>query len=180
MLVFTVMVIVTAVKAQAVFPGSFSGRSYRSTLAYNKHMYDTAAKKKWFISRYTGITAGYSFFKAGSAAIIAAPIGLQLNRRLNNNLYAFAGISAAPAYINFTHDLINTDLNKVNTTNNFYRPGNLAVYSSAALGLMYINNERTFSVSGSLSIERSSYPVYYNNRVNTTRSNNGMLLTGTP
>lgn len=91
--------------------------------------------------------------------MISAPVGLQLNRRLNDNLYAFAGISAAPAYVNFSRSFINTDLKKINS-------GAFSMYSRLEAGLMYINDQRTFSVSGSISVERSNYPFYpYYNRV---------------
>jgi hypothetical protein len=53
------------------------------------------------VSKYTGISTSFSFFKGGNATIVSAPLGLQLNRRLNNNLFAFAGVSAAPSYVNF-------------------------------------------------------------------------------
>ncbi len=114
--------------------------------------------KKWSLHKYAGISASYSFFNGGNASVISAPIGLQLNRQLNNNLYAFAGISAAPSYINFNRAFMNTDLNKINS-------GNLALYSRFEAGLMYVNDQRTFSISGSISVDRSSFPVYpYYNR----------------
>ena len=34
-------------------------------------------------------------------------------------------------------------------------------------GLMYVNDERTFSISGSIAVERNSYPFYPSNRPNT-------------
>ena len=97
---------------------------------------------------------------------------LQLNRRLSNNLYAFAGITAAPTYFNFNRAFLTTDLNKINTRNTFYQPGNFSMYSAATMGLMYINDARTFSVSGSISVERSNYPLFYNNQLNTNKQNN--------
>ncbi|MEO6288870.1 MAG: hypothetical protein ABIO76_03050, partial [Ginsengibacter sp.] len=83
-----------------------------------------------------------------------------------------AGITVAPMYLNFNRAFLTTDLNKVNTFNSFHQPGNFSMYSAATLGLMYINNEKTFSVSGSISIERNNYPLYYNNRSNTTKPDN--------
>jgi len=108
----------------------------------------------------------------GSASFVAAPISFQLNRRLSNNLYAFAGITAAPAYFNFNRAFLTTDLNKLNARNMFYQPGNLSMYSAATMGLMYINDARTFSVSGSISVERSNYPLFYNNQLNTNKQTN--------
>ena len=171
-LLFTLVIILVAgaLNAQTFSPGVMGG-VYTNSLYYNHHLYDTAAPKKWFVSRYIGIDAGYSFSKAGNASFVSAPLGLQLNRRLNNNLYAFAGVSVAPTYVNFSGTFMNADLSKVNTNNTVFRNSNTAVYPSAALGLMYINDARTFSISGHISIERDNYPMYYYNPGNTTKPN---------
>ena len=34
---------------------------------------------------------------------------------------------------------------------------NFGIYPAAQMGLMYINDERTFSISGSIGVSRSSY-----------------------
>ncbi|MGH2563931.1 MAG: hypothetical protein ACRDE5_05430, partial [Ginsengibacter sp.] len=47
-------------------------------------------------------------------------------------------------------------INKAYEYNPYKRFG---TYSSASLGLMYINDSRTFSISGSIGIERSSNPL---------------------
>lgn len=170
LLALIIIVLFNAVKAQSIFPG-FQNNIYTSSLYYNHHLYGSTAQKNWFVSRYIGITAGYNFFKGGNAGIISAPLSLQLNRRLNNNLYAFAGVSAAPTYINFSSAFLNSDFNKANS-NNYFKTRSIGVYSSAALGLMYINDARTFSVSGSISIEKNNYPQYNYFPVNTTKPNN--------
>ncbi len=164
------LVIFTSLKAQTVFP-NFNGNIYSNSLLNDHHLYDST-QKKWFVSRYIGLSAGYSFFKGGSAAIVSAPLSLQLNRRLNNNLYAFAGVSVAPTYINLNRAFLNTDINKAGNGINFYQPHNIAAYSSASLGLMYVNDARTFSISGSISVERDNYPVYYYNPSNTIKPGN--------
>ena len=166
------MVLFIAVKAQTVLPGSFQN-SVHENIFDHKNLYDSSARKKWVLTKYTGITTSYIFLKGGNAAVIAAPIGLQLNRRLNNNLYAFGGVSIAPAYVNFNHALLYNDFNKTGVGNNFYK-SNIGMYSRAELGLMYINNERTFSISGSIGIERNNFPMYFNNQINTKRSNTVM------
>lgn len=111
----------------------------------------------------------FFFFKGGNATIFSAPLGLQLNRRLNNNLFAFAGVSAAPSYVNFNSSFMNADFNKMNANSSF-KSSALGIYSRAELGLQYINDARTFSISGSIGVERSSFsmPMYIpsNNRVN--------------
>jgi len=163
-----ITVLGTAVKAQAILPGSFMDYSYRGTFARNIPVQDSLSKKKWSFSKYTGLSASYSFFKGGSASVIAAPIGLQVNRRLTNNLYAFAGVSVAPAYIHFNSAFLPTDVTKNPANNSFLRGNNFGMYSRAEIGLMYVNPERTFSISGSIGVERSSTPVFYS-PVNTTR-----------
>ena len=166
---FTLLILFSAIvlKAQTVSTGF--DNAHRHNLSHNQLAYDST-QKKWFVSSYVSITAGYSFFRGGNSSIIAAPIGLQLNRRLTNNLYAFAGVSVAPAYVNFNRAFVNADMIKV-SNNKFSSYQNTGVYSSASLGLMYINDARTFSISGSISVERSNYPMYYYNPVNTTLPN---------
>lgn len=170
MFVLAMMVVLTSLKAQAIFPG-WQGNVYSSSLYRDHHLYDSANKQRWFISRSFGISAGYSFFKGGNAAIVSAPLSLQLNRKLTNNLYAFAGVSAAPAYISFNNAFLNTDLNKLNRSNRFIRQG-AGVYTNASLGLMYVNDARTFSISGSIGIERNSYPFYNYQPPNAGKPNN--------
>lgn len=157
-----------ALKAQEILPGG--SQVLANSFDHYNNLRDSAVHKKWFISSYSGISTGYSFFNHNYAGVIAAPLGLQLNRRLSNNLYAFAGVTVAPAYVNFNHAFLNPDFNKTNTGNFFYQPGNFSMYSAATLGLMYINPEKTFSISGSISVERSSYPLYYNNNYNAKKT----------
>ncbi|MCO5239806.1 MAG: hypothetical protein M9904_07095 [Chitinophagaceae bacterium] len=116
--------------------------------------------KKWFVSRYSGLSSGFVFFNGGSANYISAPIGLQLNRRLNNNWYAFAGVSAAPAYIHFNGSFPSSAATKQGINNGLFK-SNYGVYSGATLGLMYMNEEKTFSISGSIGVQRSSSPLFF-------------------
>ncbi len=161
---FFAIIFVTALQAQTTLPGSFQNNIENNTFNRNINLHDSIAQKKWFISSYSGISAGYTFFRGGSAGYFAAPLGLQLNRRISNNVYAFAGVTVAPAYVNFNSAFLSTNINKGNPFNSLYQPGNLSIYSSARVGLMYINDARTFSVSGSIGVERSSYPLFYNNQ----------------
>lgn len=164
----------TALKAQTYLPGGFIDYNYRGSLMNNQHLNDSTLQKKWFVSKYSGMSTSFSFFKGGNATVVSAPIGLQLNRRLNNNLYAFAGVSIAPAYINFNQSFISNDFNKSNAMNGF-NSKSLGLYSRAELGLQYINDDRTLSISGSIGIERNSYPIY--NQTNNTRQNRVMPAT---
>lgn len=162
-ILIAIMISATALRAQTILPGSFLDYTNRAAFASNIHSQDSLSNKKWSLTKYSGISTTFSFFKGGNATIVSAPIGLQLNRKLNDNLYAFANVSVAPAYINFNSSFINTGFNKANQSNGFYRPNSFGVYSSASLGLMYVNDAKTFSISGSIGIEKSSYPMlpYY-------------------
>lgn len=152
------LIIAATADAQTFLPGSFTDNYYRRGLLNNIHKNDSAFQKKWFVSKYGGISTGISFFKGGNATFVSAPVGLQLNRRLTNNLFAFAGVSAAPSYVNFNSSFMNADFNKMNVNNSF-RTSALGIYSRAELGLQYINDERTFSISGSIGVERSNFPT---------------------
>jgi hypothetical protein len=127
---------------------SFSDSSY-----YSQHV----QKKKWFLTSYSNVGIGFNFFNGGTATVVSAPVGLQLNRQLNNNLYAFTGVSLVPAYLNFNRSFLSPGI-KTNTANGF-RSDYLGLYSSVNMGLMYINDARTFSVSGSIGVQRSNYPI---------------------
>ncbi|MEO6329478.1 MAG: hypothetical protein ABIO55_11110 [Ginsengibacter sp.] len=171
LLALIITFVFTSLNAQTIFPGFQSG-IFSGTPYQDHDLHDSSAQKKWFVSRAVGVTAGYSFFKGGNARILSVPLSVQLNRRLNNNLYAFANVSVAPSYISFSNAFSNAYPLKANNNNNFFKTGNMGGYSSAALGLMYINDNRTFSISGSIGIEKNNYPVYYYNPANTTRPNN--------
>ncbi len=151
-------------KAQLA-PGGMGYTQRNAFPNYNSFIDSNNVNKKWSLHKYGGISASYVFSNSGSASVFSAPVGLQLNRRLNNNLYAFAGISAAPAYINFNRSFINSDVNKYTPVSSRYNTNGFSMYSRFEAGLMYINEEKTFSISGSIGIERSSYPNYpsYNN-----------------
>jgi hypothetical protein len=170
-LVLVILIVSVATKAQLPVLG-LNDYAQRQALARNGHIYDSAFNKKWFVTTYAGVSTGFSFFQGGNATVVSAPLNLQLNRRLNNNLYAFAGVSAAPAYVNFSRTFVTTDINKGFSNKNSFNSNGFGMYSRAEVGLMYVNDEKTFSISGSIGIERNNYPIYpYNqyNQINTTK-----------
>lgn len=151
----------TQVKSQSIFPISapfYPGINFLN----NSQTHDSLSKSKWFLTSYSGLSTSVSFFNGGNATIMALSMGVQLNRRLNNNLYAFANASVVPAFISLTPSLKNTGINKNYMANPFMSNG-FNAYPSVSLGLMYVNDARTFSISGSISAERGSYPLipYY-------------------
>ena len=160
---------VSGLKAQTFLSPSPIGNRYTGMFTNNFQTNDSISNKKWSLIRYSAVASQFAFFKGGNATIFSAPIGIQLNRRLNNNLYAFAGVSLSPAYINFNRTFMADDVNK-SIQNRAFNSGSLGMYSRAALGLQYINDERTFSISGSISVDRGSYPMIQNNHANTANS----------
>jgi hypothetical protein len=96
------------------------------------------------------------------------PVSLQLSRPLNKNLYAFAGVSAAPVFFSFNHlymqqPVLNPSYHNLPMGNAF------GLNSRVEAGLMYINDAKTFSISGSIGVDRTSYPVYPTNRTTTKK-----------
>ncbi|HZF65052.1 MAG TPA: hypothetical protein VEZ55_11220 [Chitinophagaceae bacterium] len=162
-LLLTLMIFTTTLQAQIFRAGEFLPNHYRTAFSYNRHPADSFSQKKWFITRYSALSTSYGVYNGGQAIIVAAPVGLQINRQLNNNLYAFANATIAPAHITFNRSFIANASNKAIPGTGFSRSSRLDIYSSAALGLQYVNDEKTFSISGSIGVERSSYPLlpYY-------------------
>jgi len=118
--------------------------------------------RKWFFSANQGVSSGISFFNRGNFIMVGAPVGFQLNRRLNSNLYGFANISLVPVYASFNQPFTGVTGNKRYGYNMQGINGSFA-YPVVSMGLMYSNEQRTFSISGSISAERQYYPVlpYY-------------------
>lgn len=159
-IVIAIVIFSLSLQAQTALPSSVLGYHSPYSLAYKGQYVNNISNKKWFLSPYSAINAGYIFFKGGSANYISAPVGLQLSRRLNNNLYAFAGLSVNPTYFNFNQPLPLSGMQKGYYTNGMFGKNNFAVYPRAELGFMYINDEKTFSVSGSISIQQGGYFGY--------------------
>lgn len=146
-----------AVKAQSVLPAA--ANKQLQTVAPAVAQEDAVKAKNWFITRYAGINTGFSFFKGGNAFVTSMPVGVQLNRRITNNVYAFAGVQVAPSYINFNQSFLNTGLGKYGGMAAFNQ-NQLLLPARAELGLMYMNDQKTFSISGSFSIQKSNYPLF--------------------
>ena len=111
--------------------GTFRAKAQNSLLADSSRINYNNAGKKWFVSKYAGVTTSVGYFNGGNATIFAAPVGLQLNRKLTNNWYAFAGISATPAYIGFNHSFLSAN-NKFMQTG-IFQSNNFNLYQSCSL-----------------------------------------------
>ena len=125
--------------------------------------------QKWYFSKYAAISTGAVFYNGGGGTFLSAPVGLQLNHPLNNNLIAFAGISAAPTFFNYNSLYTDPVFNKSYPGGYMTNPYGFGLNSRVDIGLMYINDARTFSISGSIGVERGTYPVYPSNRVITKK-----------
>jgi hypothetical protein len=115
--------------------------------------------KKWILSSSAAFSTGINSFRGGSSLYYTIPVGLQLNRKITNNLYAFAGIAVAPAYMAFNNQFLSTDPTKYISGYPFSQ-GNFGLYGRAMVGLMYVNDARTFSISGSFGVQRGAFPYY--------------------
>jgi len=149
-------------KAQSYLPVStMNFAQWQPLSAYNPYSDNNNLNQKWYLTKYVGISAGFGFFNGAGGSFISAPVGLQLNHPLNNNLIAFTGVSVAPAFFNFSSSFTSPSY-----------PGNMpnaygfGLNSRVDLGLMYINDAKTFSISGSIGVDRYSYPVFPSNRTN--------------
>ncbi len=115
-------------------------------------------QKKWSVSMYSSITAGRVFNSPG-AAFLSPAIGVQLTRRLNNNLFAFTGISSGPAFFNPAHSFNNMYPNNYMTMPGF-NANQWGINTGLQAGLMYVNDARTFSISGSIGVSNANYPFH--------------------
>ncbi|GAA3951255.1 hypothetical protein GCM10022209_55630 [Chitinophaga oryziterrae] len=146
-----------AVKAQTTSSfGAMNGT--QSAFKHPQQLNDTSnIHKKWFVTKYAGVSSGFVAFKGGSSSFLSVPLALQVNRQLTNNLYAFGSVSIAPYIFRYNSVPYQPAISK---NNSLMQTNNFTTYSDAKIGLMYINNEKTFSISGSIGVSRGSYNSY--------------------
>jgi len=156
LLVILVSMAVLSTKAQSHLPVSNLGYGYTplssfvpAPLSDSSHL-----NRKWQVRPYASVSAGYIFLNGG-ISYLSAPVGLMVFRPLTSNISAFAGVSAVPTVFSFSG--LNT--NSSYPGNSFSRSYNLGLNARVEGGLMYTNDAKTFSISGSVGIERGSYPV---------------------
>ena len=147
-------------QSQTVISSGYGISPQSTLLLNNKHLKDSTSQPKWFFNSYRAISTSVSFFKGGNATIFSAPMGVQLVRRLNNNWYGYADVRVAPSFINVKPSYTN-GFNK-NYMQSPFPQNNFDIYPAASVGMMYVNDARSFSISGSISAEKNVYlPLPY-------------------
>ncbi|MBC9914515.1 hypothetical protein [Chitinophaga varians] len=157
--IFLVGVFMSAMAAKAQTAPAFGdGHRMEPAFGYPQRVSDTGhVHKKWFTTKYAGISTGFIAFNGGSSSFMSVPLGLQLNRQLTNNLFAFGGVSVTPYVFRYNNVPYQPAINK---NSGFMQTSNVAAYSDAKVGIMYISNDRTFSISGSIGVGRGTYQGY--------------------
>jgi hypothetical protein len=123
--------------------------------------------RQWQIRPYASLSMGYVFLHGGMS-FLSVPAGLALVHPFNKNVSAFAGVSAAPVIFSVNRLYTDPALNP-SPGNIFSRPYGFGLNARVEAGLMYTNDAKTFSISGSVGVERGGYPVYPNNRTTTKK-----------
>lgn len=148
-------------KAQTVLPVPSLGYGFTQWRPFTPTLTDPGSNAKWQLKPFASFQAGYIFLNGG-ISYISTPIGLALYRPLNQNFTAFGAVTAAPTF--FSASSFYNDP-KGFPGSRFSKTG-LGVNGRVEAGLMYTNEAKTFSISGSIGVERSSYPVYQTTRKN--------------
>ena len=117
-------------------------------------------KSKWLLRPFASLSAGYIFYNGGGTSYVAAPLGVALYHPLNPNWTAFGAVTASPVLFNVNR----MSALPINDPGQFGYPYSgtygLGLTTGVQGGLIYTNDAKTFSISGSVRVERSSYPVY--------------------
>ena len=121
---------------------------------------NSPTKNKWQLRPFASLSAGYVFFNGGGMSYVSAPVGVALFRPLNPNWTAFGAATVSPVFFN-ANRMSTAPINDPNYHGYPYSGEyGLGLTTGVQGGLIYTNDAKTFSISGSVQIERSSYPVY--------------------
>jgi hypothetical protein len=115
--------------------------------------------QKWQLRPYTALSAGYIFLNGG-ISYLSAPLGLTLFHPLTSNVTAFAGVSATPVVFSVANLYAAPFGNPAYPGYNFPAGYGMGINAAVQGGLMYTNDAHTFSISGSVIMQRGGYPVY--------------------
>jgi hypothetical protein len=164
-LILTIFLSATA-KAQSYFPGHGLALGYAPWQPYIPSVIlgNVDPGKKWQVQPYASVEIGYTFFRGGGVSYASVPAGVVVIHPLTSNVSAFAGVAVAP--VAFSMNQLYSP-----SGNNFSRPYGLGGNAAIQAGLIYTNDAKTFSISGSIQVDRGSYPVYPSTRPNTSSKN---------
>jgi hypothetical protein len=136
-----------------LFPGTTWGYSpWQPYVPYSQFI-NPGLNRGWQIQPFASASIGYTFI-GGGVSYLAAPVGIALFHPLNNNFTAFGAATLTPAVFHFS---------SLYSASPAY-PGNsltgLSVNAGITGGVIYTNDAKTFSISGSISVQRGSSPAY--------------------
>jgi hypothetical protein len=117
------------------------------------------SNRRFQLQPYASVSAGVIFFNAPTS-YISAPLGLMLAKPLSNNWAAFSSLSLAPTVFSINRLYTDPAFRSPWSANPFSGAYGLGVNAAIQAGLIYTNDAKTFSISGSVILERGSYPVY--------------------
>jgi len=163
-----------SVKSQTAFSGSYFNRM-QQPFASNPILNDSLPEKKWFLTSSVGFSSSVIFSRGNSAFVQSVPFSFQLNRKLNNNWYAFAALTAAPSYVNFNQSFLSANPAKSLPNNSYLNNNQFALYGRAEAGLMYVNDKKTFSITGSIIVEKTNDPFLPYNQMDSRRRPNNFV-----
>jgi hypothetical protein len=144
-------------RAQTHLPlgGQWGITPWQPYVPYSLMAYDNS-NRGWQVRPYASVSAGYLFL-GGGISYLSAPVGLVVYHPINNNFSGFAGVTASPTVFNMSRLYTDQLVNPAYPGNRFT---GLGVNAGIQGGIIYTNDAKTFSISGSISVQRGSYPIY--------------------
>ncbi len=117
-------------------------------------------RSAWQLYPYSAFSANFGFISGSSVSAYSLPVGLQLAHPLNDRFTAFTGVSVAPTVYSFNRSFVHQSATPGwpgAGVNNY----NFNMNPRFEMGLQYTNAEKTFSISGSLSVQRGDNYYYF-------------------
>ncbi len=114
------------------------------------------ANPKWSFHTFNGLGFAPGAWRGSYTNAFSASMGMQVNRHINKNLFAFAGVNASPVYTSLRETFLRTDLGKASFNHGFMRSNNFSLYQQVQLGFGYVNDARTFQISGSIGVQKNT------------------------
>ncbi|MBS1663749.1 MAG: hypothetical protein JST68_22080 [Bacteroidetes bacterium] len=123
---------------------------------------------KWQLRSFANLSAGYIFLNNG-ISYVSAPVGLALFHPLSTKWTAYGAATVTPTMFNVNHLITDPNYQRYPYGSGY----GLGLSTGIQGGLIYTNEAKTFSISGSVRLDRTTYPVYpTNKRYSTTTKGN--------